>query len=365
MIIFGSPRRYVQGAGALDHIGKEIKRIGDSAVLIADIFVQELIGPSVHDRCADAGVTLTQIMFGGEVTQSEVDRMAALLGSPRPDVVIAAGGGKSIDAGKLLGGKIGAKLVTVPTAASNDAPTSHSIAVYDQSHKLVAIERLNGNPELVLVDTAIIAKAPARLLSAGIGDAIVKRFEVEQCASAKGANMFGSLSAQTAVALARACYEEVRTYAVAGLAAVARGYPDENLERVVEATVLMSGLSFESGGLSISHAMTRGLTTAPGAALSLHGCQVAYGLLVQLELERRNVEFLDDIRRFFAQVGLPLALRDLGFSGDAKDIAIIGEVTANAWLTKHFERTLTPQDIVDAIVAVECAACSNLGATTV
>jgi glycerol dehydrogenase len=54
----------------------------------------------------------------------------------------------------------------------------------------------------------------------------------------------------------------------------------------------MSGLGFESGGLSIAHAMTRGLSKVPGSREAMHGQQVAYGLLLQLMLEGSGPAFL-------------------------------------------------------------------------
>lgn len=353
MIIFGSPRRYLQGPNAISRLGEEIARIGKTAVLIADARVLGLVSAPAQESCRTAGVALTEITFSGEITHAEVDRMAALCTAKPPEVVIAAGGGKTIDAAKFLSGKIGAKLATLPTVASNDSPTSHIIVVYDEHHKLVGVEKLKANPDLVLVDTAVIAKAPAILLSAGIGDAIVKRFEVEQCVGVRGDNVFGGRSPRTALALARACYDAVRADSVAALAAVKRGEPDEALERLVEATVLMSGLAFESGGLSVCHAMTRGLSAVPGAASALHGHQVAYGLLVQLVLEGREAAFIEDIRTFFAQVELPLNLADLGSTGGPSDIFTIAELTAQAAHMKHFFRPVSTDDLVRAIESVE------------
>jgi glycerol dehydrogenase len=134
---------------------------------------------------------------------------------------------------------------------------------------------------------------------------------------------------------------------------VKRGQPDEALERLVEASVLMSGLAFESGGLSVCHAMTRGLSAVPGPSSALHGLQVAYGLLVQLALEGRDSDFVADIRGFFAQAGLPLSLAELGFRGGVDEIQTIAELTAQAAHMKHFSRPVSTHDLVAAIEAVE------------
>ena len=224
----------------------------------------------------------------------------------------AAGGGKCIDVGKALGGRLGARIATIPTAASNDAPTSHVYVLYDANHRLLRVEKLSRNPDLVLVDVDVIAQAPAHLLVAGIGDALVKKYEVEQCAGTGGRNVFGSAPSQAALALARGCYDILRADAADALAAVRERKANAALERIVEACVLMSGLSFESGGLCIAHAMTRGLSAVPPLAHALHGYQVAYGLTVQLVLERRDAAFLDDHAAFCTETGLPLSLARLG-----------------------------------------------------
>jgi glycerol dehydrogenase len=81
---------------------------------------------------------------------------------------------------------------------------------------------------------------------------------------------------------------------------------------VVEANILMAGLGFENAGLSLAHAMTRGLVRTPGVDHCLHGYHVAYGLLIQLTIEERGDAFIDDIAAFYTQVGLPRSLKDLG-----------------------------------------------------
>jgi glycerol dehydrogenase len=356
MIVFGAPRRYVQGKNVLSTIGAELSSIGKSAVLLADERVSGIVGDTVAQSCEAAGVKLIRLTFSGEVTYAEVDRLARLAEGQSYDIVVAAGGGKTIDTGKLLSRAIGTVFVSVPTVASNDSPTSHIAVVYDENHKLVGVEENKANPELVLVDTAIIAKAPLKLLAAGVGDALVKRFEVEQCIGAGGKNVFGAGSPLSALALARACYDTVRAHTVPAYAAVGRGEVDEHLEALVEATVLMSGLAFESGGLSVSHGMTRGLSAVPSIASALHGHQVAYGLLVQLVLEERDEAFMADMRQFYKDAQLPLKLAELGHQGQSNsDVKTIAEASAGAAHMKKFNRPISADDIARAITEIEAA----------
>lgn len=357
MIVFGAPRRYVQGPGLIETIGTEIASFGSSAIFLADRRITDLAADTVEKSCTDAGISLTRLLFRGEITYAEVDRLADELGGETPEIVVAAGGGKAIDTGKMLSRKIGAKFVSVPTVASNDAPTSHIAVMYDENHRLVGVEKNKANPELVLVDTAIIANAPLRLLSAGVGDALVKCFEVEQCIRAGGKNVFGATPPMAAMALADACYDTVRKHTTAAYRDLEAGEPSDDLEKLVEACILMSGLAFESGGLSVSHGMTRGLSAVDGVADALHGHQVAYGLLVQLVLEERGKDFMADMRGFYREAKLPLTLADLGLKGDVEaGIRAIAEPSAEAAHMQKFDRPVTVDGIVRAMQAIEAAA---------
>jgi len=351
MLIFGSPSRYVQGAGALSGIGRELARIGNEAVLVLDALIEERYGAAIEASCREAGVKATLLRFGGECTPAEVDRLAAAVNAPA--IVAAAGGGKCIDAGKALANRTGAKVVTIPTIASTDAPTSHNYVMYDEDHRMLSVDKLKRNPELVVVDTEVIARAPKKLFVSGIGDAIGKIYEADACAAANGINMYGGHSSWAAVYLGRACHALLLEKAEAALAAIDRQQVDDALERVVEATVLMSGLAFESGGLSISHSMTRGLTALKPWSLALHGFQVAYANLVQIRLEGRPDAEIDELAAFYARIGLPRSLTELGGAPHDNAYAVISERTMTAPHVRHFPRVLAAGDIESAMRWVE------------
>lgn len=353
MIVFGSPARYVQGPGVLRLLGEELARIGKRATLVIDPLIHDSHGPVIAESCARAGVMLRQVRFSGECTPAEIDRLLAEAGDT--GIVAAAGGGKCLDAGKALANRIGAAVVTIPTIASTDAPTSHNYVMYDADHRMLGVERLPRNPQLVVVDTEIIAQAPKRLFVAGIGDAIGKVYEAEACANAQGINMFGARSSLGALHLGRACHAVVLADAEAALAAIDRKVPDAALERVVEATVLMSGLAFESGGLSISHSMTRGLTAVPAYTAALHGFQVAYANLVQIRMENRPEAEIRALAEFHARIGLPRSLTELGAPPDDAAFDTIAAGTMTAPHIGHFPRRVGAADIREAMRWIEAS----------
>lgn len=349
--IFGAPARYVQGPGALDTIGQEVKALGSRAVLVVDPVVRPIVARRIEEACWSAGIDIRCITFTGDITPEEVARLSTLV-DDRDEVVIAAGGGKTIDAGKGVCKAIRAAMVSVPTIASNDAPTSRNFVLYDDHHRMVAVERLERNPDVVLVDTALIVRAPKRLFVSGIGDAIVKSFEVAQCMASGRPNVFGGRALGIAAMIADGCYAVIRAQAEGALRAIDAGAPDEAFERTTEATVLLSGLAFENGGLSVTHAMTRGLSAVRGASAAPHGFQVAYALMVQLTLERRPSSFVDELGAFYAKVGLPQSLEEIGLPDPSADeLARIADLSLAAPHAASFFRPLDRDTFVAALRA--------------
>ncbi|KOF55012.1 alcohol dehydrogenase [Achromobacter sp. DMS1] len=344
------PGRYVQGPGALESLGDYAALFGPRAALVIDRHVHGMLGPKIESLCASRQVGLTPLFVEGDLTPDQVQSLRAQAARAAPDMVIAVGGGKALDAGKAVAKSVHRHLLTVPTVASNDAPTSKNYVLYDAHHQLLAVEHMLFNPTIVLVDTAVIATAPAHFFRAGLGDAVSKKFEAGQCARNGGLNMYDAAPPLTAQCIADGCLRVLLADGAAALDAAGTGRPTPAFERVVEAMILMSGLGFESGGLSIAHALTRGLPRIPGVAAALHGLQVALGLLVQLDLERRDDDMLQTLTQWYGAVGLPRSLRELGAQPfDDGVLETAASLTLKARHAANFDRRLTVAELANAL----------------
>lgn len=347
MRVFAAPHRYVQGPGVLDLLPGIVSEHGRPLVVM-DPFVRELLGPRMAALLPGAEIRL----LAGEITAAAADWLAK--GAEGTAVVVGVGGGKSLDAAKAVALRLSVPVVTVPSVASNDSPTSGAIAMYDDEHRLVGLDHLPRNPDVVLVDTTLVAAAPTTFLRAGIGDAVAKRFEAAGCAAGTGLTPLGTRPLLTGGAVADACYATLRRSAVAALAACERGEVDQELEDVVEAVVLMSGLGFENGGLSLAHSLTRGLMVSRGAGEAMHGFHVAWGLLVQLVVEGRSPDEVDDVRAFLRSTGLPTSLAELGMPDPTREeLRTIASRTMTAPHLSNLSVGLTEESLCEAFEALE------------
>ncbi len=301
------PGRYVQGYGAIKSLGKELAKFDTNAFIICDPYVYDNILPSFRqDLERDVEVTVER--FGGECTDDEIKRLSEISCGP----VAGIGGGKTIDTAKAVAHRMNEPVVIVPTTASTDAPTSALSVIYTPEGEFERYLILPTNPNVVLVDTNIIAHAPVRFLVSGMGDALATWFEAEAARSTHSPNMTGNLGSMSTYALARLCYDTLIEYGVAAITACQVHAVTPAFERVVEANTLLSGLGFESGGLGAAHSIHNGLTAIERTHDYLHGEKVAIGVLASLFLTDKPLDLIDEVYTFCEEVGLPTTLGEIG-----------------------------------------------------
>lgn len=355
--VFSSPTHYVQGKHATASLGREMKRIGLSgpALIVAGGSAIRMLSDVWRTHLGEAGIAHAVFRFGGECSCSEIERIKDAARSAASRVIIGAGGGKLLDAARAAANDLGLPIVNCPTVASSDAPCSALSVIYTEDGVFQECRFFGKNPDLVLVDTDVVAKGPPRLLVAGMGDALATWFEAKTCVDGHVKNMRGGRSTRSAETLAELCYRTLIEDGPDALRAVEEQVVNPALERVVEANTLLSGLGFESSGLAAAHAVHNGLTTAPATRRYYHGEKVAYGLLTQLVLEGKPRAVIDPVLTFASEVGLPITLAEIGLPAPSRDILdLIASRATAAGETIHNEPfDVTPEMVVDAILSAD------------
>src|SRR5205814_272228 len=153
-----------------------------------------LLSPTWRTTFKEAGIAHAVHPFGGECSLAEIEKVKAAARQHKAQVVVGAGGGKVLDTARAAAADLDLPVVNCPTVASSDAPCSALSVVYTDEGVFQEYRFYRRNPDLVLVDTEVIARSPARLLVAGMGDALATWFEAKVCADGNVRNMRGGVS---------------------------------------------------------------------------------------------------------------------------------------------------------------------------
>ena len=205
---YGGPGRYIQRAGEIERLGEHLKSLGSRAFLLVDGTILDKMGPAIRSSVETSDLQVTVERFGGECCTPEIDRVTALVKAAGSDVVAGIGGGKTADTAKLAAIGNGARIAIVPTIASTDAPCSAIAVRYTTEGVMETALFLERNPDIVVVDSALIAKAPVRFLVAGIGDALSTWFEARSNLESRSNNFIrpGLPAPEAGIAIAQACH---------------------------------------------------------------------------------------------------------------------------------------------------------------
>ncbi len=357
--VFCAPTRYAQGPDATAQLGFEICNLGlnGPALIIAGRSAMRLLAEAWAKTFAEVGMRYTIFSFSGECTAAEIRRGVQAARDSGAKVVIGAGGGKVLDTARAIAADLSLPVVNCPTIASSDAPCSALSVIYTEAGVVEEFRIYRRNPDLVLVDTSVIAKSPKRPLVAGMGDALATWFEAKVCVEGGRKNMRGGASTRSALALAELCYKTLLADGAKAMEALRAQEPNEALERLVEANTLLSGLGFESSGLAAAHAIHNGLTTAAGTHSYMHGEKVAFGLLAQLMLESQRKSQVDEVLAFSNSVGLPTTFADIGIAEPSKEVleTIAKRATVPVETIHNEPMAVTPKMVVEAMRAADAA----------
>lgn len=354
--ILASPSRYVQGKGVLKTGISHIEKLGKWPLLLCGNTTWRVVGEEFHKDLKEAGFTVTHVPFKGESSTKEIDRVTAVGKENSCDVVLGLGGGKVIDTAKAISDQLDVPVGILPTIASTDAPTSALSVIYTEDGVFEKYLFYTKNPELVLVDTKVISKAPTRFLASGIADAFATWVEGRAVLQKHGVTMAGGNPTLAAIAIAEKCEETLFEYGLQAIEANRAHAVTEALEAVVEANTLLSGIGFESCGLAAAHAIHNGFTALHGPIHDLtHVEKVAYGTLTQLFLENKPREILDKFIYFYQALGLPTTLKDLELENATYDelLKVGKQATVDGETIHQMPFEITAEDVADALLAVD------------
>ena len=359
-----SPSKYVQGAGEMKNIGKYAAAAGKKALVLISQGGYKRIGKMIEDSFAENNCELVFDYFNGECSTNEIDRLLKVVKDKGCDLTIGIGGGKIFDTAKAVAHYAGTQVFICPTIASTDAPCSALSVIYTDEGVFEKYLFLPANPNLVMMDTEIIAKSPVRLTVAGMGDALATYFEARACQRSEATSCAGGNTTGAAMALAELCFDTLMEEGVKAKIALEAGVCTPAVEKIIEAnTLLIIGvliaavlvLGMLASLITSWDAIHNGFTVLPECHHMYHGEKVAFGTLAQLVLENVPHEELEEIIMWCIEVGLPVTLEELG-AGNVTDeqlMEVAKAASAEGDTLQNMPFTVTPESVFAAIKAAD------------
>ncbi len=347
------PGKYIQGEGLLSELPQWVHLFGKRGLILASRTAKDkTLARYARDLTASS---ISVEPFQGECCEKELNRLSRIISEEKTDIIVGMGGGKAIDTAKIAADRAGIPVIVVPTIASTDAPCSGCAILYSENGVFDSVQYQKMNPQVVLVDTTVIALAPVRFLVSGMGDALSTWFEARSCDRTQSPNECGGYSTMAGLNLAKLCYDTLRMYGAAAKFAGEKHIVTPALNHIVEANILLSGIGFESSGLAAAHAVHNGLTALEETHKYYHGEKVAFGVLTGLQLTDASPQEAAAVFAFCEEIGLPTTLADIGLGNAGRDTLMKAaeKSCAPAEAIHHEAGKITPEKVLSAMIAAD------------
>jgi glycerol dehydrogenase-like iron-containing ADH family enzyme len=356
-----APACVLRGENAIAESINSIARFGNRPLIVGGsnslAAAKPFLQPILEGAEAGTGappLQCAEAAYGRDCSEISLEHLREEVANHQADFIIGVGGGKALDAAKLLAYQCQIPIVTIPTSAATCAAWTALSNIYSEQGAFQYDVTLARCPDLIILDYGLIQTASQRTLVAGIGDAIAKWYE---------ASVSSGHSEQTLIISAVQQARILRDILFQKSAIALKEPGSETWKEVIDATVLLAGVIGGIGGAQCrtvaAHAVHNGLTHLLASHGTLHGEKVAYGILVQLRLEEmlQNNQLAATARqqllKFYDEIGLPQTLDNLGL-GDVtlKQLQRAAEIACNPNSDIHrLPFQVVPEQLIAAMVS--------------
>ena len=308
-----APAQVIRGSGAWVEAQKPISNLFRNPLLLGRSESTQAMRSRLSRELNQSGLRVFEENLEHDCCEPDLQRLQKAFVRQSCDGVIAAGGGKVLDSGKLLADRLEVPCVTVPLSAATCAGWTALSNLYSPDGAFECDQGLKRCPDLLVFDHDLLLKAPERTLASGIADALAKWYEASV---SSGSSQDGVI--QQAVQMARVLRDQLLIDSISAM----QEPGGEAWKRVVDACGLTAGVIGGLGGARCrtvaAHAVHNGLTQLEACHSVLHGEKVGFGILVQLRLEERlggnrlAAQAHRQLLPLLRELGLPVCLEDLG-----------------------------------------------------
>ncbi|WP_070967840.1 iron-containing alcohol dehydrogenase family protein [Vibrio sonorensis] len=340
------PSTIYRGTGAVSKIGEIADVLGKRVFIIGGHKALEASMPLMEEQLQNLEVVETA-WYGGECSKQNFQMLTEKIQSHNVDFIIVVGGGKALDTGKVVAIDLGIPFAAIPTIAATCAAVATTSVIYDDKGHYLDSWKLSKAPDYVIIDPQIIAKAPLKWLSAGLGDTLAKFYEYRVIC---GGKPDGSLN-MAAFNNGQLCFNVISRYADEACKGVIQGKSTFALEQVMDAIFIYAGFTSIMGignHLAAAHGLYNGFTVNDKVRHFGHGLLVGYGNLCLLALENRQDSEIVEAIKLAKSCGVPTSLAEIADLSDAELNEVV-DASVNNPNIKSMPFDVSHQDLLNAI----------------
>ncbi|MBR3961328.1 MAG: iron-containing alcohol dehydrogenase, partial [Clostridia bacterium] len=279
------------GCGEIEKISERLFDYASKNVyLIADQITFNIAGSRVLELLQKAGIEVSPYVFDTPRPIPDQENVGlAIMNLPLDcDSVVAVGSGVINDISKIVAATAKLPLITVATAPSMDGYASATSSMEMNGLKISLPSKA---PNTVIGDLDILADAPKKMLTAGIGDMLAKYISI--CEWRIAHLIKGEYYCETVATIMR---EALKNCVNAADRLLKR---DKNAVRAIFEGLVLSGVATEYAGISrpasgvehyVSHVFDmRGVSF--GTTVDMHGTQCGIATLLAVKLYEKLCDY--------------------------------------------------------------------------
>ena len=308
------PREIIVGHKTTSQIAELCDRIniGKSALVVSDKITKKLSGDQIAKTLSKANYEVKEKIVSAP-TVGEVNSVIKYAHKNNIEILLGVGGGSVIDITKLAAYELSKHFISVPTSAAHDGIASPRASL---KHRTGSVSKTAVSPVAILADTAIICKAPYRMLASGCADVIsnmsaVMDWELAHRLKNEEFSSHAAVLAKTAAQLLIDHADEIKPET------------EESAWLAVKA-MIVSGVAMSVAGNTrpasgsehmfshmLDHLGPGIILKGRGSRRPLHGEQCGVGAIMMVYLHGGDWE---EIRDALKKIGAPTTSEELGIS---------------------------------------------------
>lgn len=349
-----APAHYLNEEGIMEKSGEYISELGNRVLISGGVKALKSVEEKLTSSLDSSGLAWEKHVFRGECSEKNASLIIEKAEAFSADVLVGVGGGKSLDCAKAAAEECGIPIVTIPTIAATCAATTPVSIIYNEQGEYERDYFLTTNPDLVLVDPEVIAKAPVKYLIAGIFDALSKWYEGRAAVkNIKNPDIFTA----SAIKLAELLNNRMTEEALEAVELVKENKTGNALIDVIDLNIYLTGaiqsLGQKTCRNAAGHAIHNGLTIMKESHELLHGIKVGYGIIVQLLIEDLPEEEIREVVSFFRELGLEPSLKGLNLPYNREVIQAVAKKAVVDPVMQFMPFKVTEEMVISAIEKLE------------